>query len=103
MSGKTPAPTGSGSEGGSSDGGIQVNANDGSSLTISVSAMVAAVWAGIWGFDWAATHLSGTQLLAAVLVGLFTGTALTGYLFERAFQLAKASPAAHKELKLQQQ
>jgi hypothetical protein len=61
--------------------------------------MVAAIWAGIWGFNWAASHLSGTQLLVTILVGLFTGTALTGYLFERAFQLAKASPAKKKVLK----
>ncbi len=49
-------------------------------LTIGTATIIAAVWAGLWGFNWAATHLSSGQLFVAILAGLSAGTALTAYL-----------------------
>ena len=58
----------------------------GNKLTISLSAIVASVWAGIWGFDWAATHLDGGALFIAILIGLGLGAWLTYYLVKKAFE-----------------
>lgn len=45
--------------------------------TIAVSTIIASIWAGLWGFNWAATHLSPDQLWWAILYGLMAGTALS--------------------------
>ena len=61
-------------------------ATSGSQLTISLSAIIAAISAGIWGFNWAASHLEGGALFLAILVGLGVGTWLTYHFVERSFK-----------------
>jgi hypothetical protein len=53
------------------------NAQHTRSVTLATSAIVASVWTGLWGFDWAATHLSSDQLYQAIIIALSVGTALT--------------------------
>ena len=60
--------------------------SSGNKLTVSLSAIVASIWAGVWGFDWAATHLSGGALFIAIIIGLGVGTWLTFYLVNRTFE-----------------
>ena len=66
-----------------------IGSSQGKHVTVALSTIIAAIWAGIWGFNWAATHLSGDQLLSAILVGLMFGTAMTIYMIERTFSLLK--------------
>lgn len=59
----------------------------GNKLTISLSAIVASLWAGIWGFDWAASHLDSSALLFAILVSLVIGAAITYFISSRTFEI----------------
>ncbi|MGD0250533.1 MAG: hypothetical protein ABSB97_06575 [Thermoplasmata archaeon] len=54
-------------------------------MTISLSAIIAAIWAGIWGFNWAATHLDGGALFISIIIGLGVGAWLTYHFVERSF------------------
>ena len=56
-------------------------------LTISLSAIVASLWAGIWGFDWAASHLDSGALLFAILVSLVFGAVITYYISSKTFEI----------------
>jgi hypothetical protein len=47
--------------------------------------IIAAIWAGIWGFNWAATHLDTGAMFLSILVGLVAGVILTYKLVDRAF------------------
>lgn len=58
-------------------------------LTVSLSAIIASIWVGVWGFEWAATHLSGDELFIAVLAGLVFGTGMTVYAVERPFNAVR--------------
>jgi len=62
----------------------------GKNVTISVSAIIASIWAGLWGFNWAASHLQSGQLFLAIIVGLGVGTGLTAYLIYKAFEVTLA-------------
>ena len=63
-------------------------------LTISLSAIIASIWAGVWGFEWAATHLNGDELFVAVITGLVFGTGLTVYAVERSFNAVRRAEKA---------
>ena len=63
-------------------GGVSISAGQ---LSISLSAIIASIWAGIWGFNWAATHLTGGGLFVAILIGLAVGSLLTFRFVERSF------------------
>jgi len=53
------------------------NAQHTKNVSIATSAIIASIWTGLWGFDWAATHLSSDQLYQAILIAITIGTALT--------------------------
>lgn len=55
-------------------------AQHGKNISIATSTIVAAIWTGLWGFDWAASHLTSGQLYNAILIGLGVGTGLTALL-----------------------
>lgn len=61
----------------------------GKNVTIATSTIIASIWAGLWGFNWAASHLQSGQLFVAIMVGLAFGTFLTVYLVHLTFQLAR--------------
>jgi len=80
-------------------GGSETPSGSGT-LTLSLSAIIAAIWTGIVGFDWAASHLDGAALLASILFALLLGTALTVYLVERTIgNRAGAAPVASNDLR----
>jgi hypothetical protein len=56
------------------------SAQHGRNITIATSTIVASIWTGLWGFDWAASHLTSGQLYNAILIGLGVGTGLTALL-----------------------
>jgi hypothetical protein len=72
-----------------------------SGLSVALSAIVAAIWVGIWGFDWAATHLSEGDLYVAILVGLGGGIALTIYAIERTFWAVRSALGTWKEVAIE--
>lgn len=55
----------------------QTSASHTKQVSIALSSIIASVWAGLWGFDWAASHLTSGQLYNAILLGLVFGTAMT--------------------------
>jgi hypothetical protein len=81
-------------------GGTQDLSTSGSHIALSLSAIIAAVWAGLWGFDWAASHLDSGQLFVAILTGLVLGTGLTIYVTWSAFHAMKVFEAHRYRLAL---
>lgn len=55
-------------------------------ISVAVSAIIASIWTGLWGFNWAASHLSSWQLYGAILLGLIGGIGLTVFVVERSFK-----------------
>lgn len=92
----------------SSGGGAQQSdpglaASSGSNkLTISLSAIVASLWAGIWGFDWAATHLDPGALFVAIVGSLVIGAAITYYISKRTFEVLHEFEAWQHEAQMRQ-
>jgi hypothetical protein len=74
----------------------------GNKLSISLSAIVASLWAGIWGFDWAATHLGSGALLLAVLVSLAIGAAITYYIARETFATVREFERWQHEARMEQ-
>lgn len=90
MSGGTSATGSQATNPTPSAGGTTDVSSQGKHLSIATSSIIAAIWAGLWGFNWAASHLSQGALFVSIMVGLACGTGLTVYLVNRTFDAMKA-------------
>lgn len=85
----TSSQNGKGAKGAGSGGQTPAVSTSGNTLTISLSAVIAAMWAGIWGYNWAATHLASGMLFITVVAGLSIGAVVTYHLTSQTFRIVE--------------